>query len=164
MPRKSKSGISHADILAISRDVDRSSAELSEVYGISAEMVCRIRNGISWTDVTGLTRKARPKKHRAPLTASQVLEIYNDTTSSRQELAKRFGVTVGTVCAIKVGANRSDVTGHVYRPTPKVRLNPSDVKAIRASPERLVDIADLYGISTTNVYLIKDRRTWKRLL
>lgn len=164
MPRKSKFGISHSDIIAISKDTDRSSAELSEVYGISAEMVSRIRRGVSWSSVTGLTRAEPPKKHRAPLTPAQVLDIYHDTTSTRQELADRFGVTVGTICSIKVGASRSDVTGHVYRPTPKVRLNPSDVRAIRASPERLVDIADLYGISTTNVYLIKERRTWKRLM
>jgi hypothetical protein len=43
------------------------------------------------------------------------------------------------------------------------KLTADDVRVIRSSPLRAVDLAAGFGLSVSNVYLVRNRRTWRHI-
>jgi DNA-binding XRE family transcriptional regulator len=91
---------------------------------------------------------------RAKITDSQVLEIYENDTLTPLELAKKYGISRGTVYQIKKGVRRLDVVGS-KKPKRAKRLTQEQMKKIAQSNENYKVIAAEYGVSDNYIHRLR---------
>lgn len=85
----------------------RPSVEIANDYGTSDGTIRAIRQGRSWSWLTG----GRSGLRRAQLTEAEVLAIYNDKRPLKT-IAAEYGMGIGAICAIRTGRTWAYVTGH----------------------------------------------------
>lgn len=79
--------------------------ELAKRYNISPTTICDIKNGKTWTHITGAKRVMK-----TDIPDETVLSIFKDKSSS-YNAAKKYGVSASYVRSIRNGSRRSDITG-----------------------------------------------------
>lgn len=87
--------------------LDSPNKEIAEKYGVSKTTISHIFRGKTWSHITGIILKVKPK-----LKKNQVIEIYKSPLS-RTELAKIFGVTDTCIGYIKKGVSYRSITAHL---------------------------------------------------
>ncbi len=103
----------------------RSDAELAAAFGVCADSVAKVRRGVTWRHVTGLTRRVyRPRlghtgedSPRATLGVESARKIYRDKRAYKL-IAQEHGVSYGTVRNIKRGQRWRHATIDLPRPAP----------------------------------------------
>lgn len=103
------------DVLAI---FDRIKAgdknvDIARDFAVSEQTISGIKNGQTWSRVTGIEYKPRKRAPRNVLSEEQVLEV--DAELKRgipvNELAKRLGVTRSVIYNISIGKTWGRLTG-----------------------------------------------------
>jgi predicted DNA-binding protein YlxM (UPF0122 family) len=128
--------------------------------------------------------KAKPShdmRQTARLSAREVREIYAflaDNTLTHAEIADLYAVSRPTVTLINLGRIWKHLTPKGWRPYPRLsargerngfaKLCADEARAIYklawAGAHSLREIADAFGVSLSQVWLIKHRREWRWLL
>lgn len=110
------------------------------------------------------------------LNADQVLEICEriDAGENYLQIAKDYGISQAMVRKIDRGHAWRSVTKRPRLPLAtghtcgakvwKAKLTEDQVREIRASTgEKIEYLAALYGVGAPNIYLIRQRKTWKHI-
>jgi len=121
-------------------------------------------------------RQARGEKTGlSKLTEQQAREIIAATTERNRDLARKYNISDSRICMIRSGkAWKHLITDSTVlnkapqnrgEAAPLSKLADEQVLAIRAAPDKkLMEIAEEFNISKSNVWLIRHGKTWKHLL
>ena len=108
------------EIYKLAHSGELSDRAIAERYGIATSQVSSIRQGITWSAVTGHKHTpsgplAGERHPNSKLSDDEVKEIYrmaHEGELSQAQIARDFGVSPMTVTNIKLGKSWASVTGH----------------------------------------------------
>lgn len=98
---------------------------LAREYRVTPQLVRQIRDGVTWSSVTGQAKTRRPRQYargashgRAKFTEDQVRDIYRRAWAGEtiKALADEYRRPAPRIVEIKYGIAWSSVTGHVLDP------------------------------------------------
>lgn len=96
--------LTNADVLAI-LESDETGVVLAKRFGVTPDIVSKIRLGRTWTHLTRERARAPDANYRGvTLTETDVRSIRAAGDASSRDLAQRFDVSVGTINRIRAGA------------------------------------------------------------
>lgn len=142
--------------------------QLAKRFGASPETIYLARKGLTW----GARKDKAPdylrqNAHRKiPVTAYHEIRLARASAST---LAKRYGVTIFSISAIRrgtIGPPLSPEEEAAQRcrkatPNPRRKLTDEQIREIRASPESGLKLAPRYGVSFALIYKIKARDAYR---
>jgi HNH endonuclease len=166
--RQAKAKLDAEKVKAIRLDT-RKHEDIAKDYGVIRQTVTLLKARKTWRHVPGEVRQHQPEPHSgeknpaAKLTEYDVMEI-KVSNASVNALAKAYGVTHGTISAIRCGKTWARVEGPLpKRRKPRALLTEADVRAILVSPERSYVLAERYKVARSAITNIRKRRSWKHI-
>lgn len=139
-------GPCHSGMYVIHEDHDRLNNRLDNLrYGTLADVIKH--------------NESRPRNKK--ITDDVVSQLLAET-GSHKEVAKKFGLSETTVCAIRQGRHRKYIQTPNNYVSPQT-MTPEKVREIRASTELIQVLADRYGVDKSTISLIRNYKRWKEV-
>ena len=161
--------LTDSQVLSIRSDT-RTVYGLAEENSVSPSTISRVINGRGWAHVGGPTGSRRNKLGRDEVRAMRwIREV---TYAPYYVLGAKYGVSPSQACNICMGVSRPEFGGPIAvssrgrqgaRVVRSSKLTVSQVRAIRSDPRPDDEVASVYGVSASNVWMIRQRKTWKHV-
>ena len=144
---------------------DESRECMAEKYNISKHNVSNIRGDNTWTHITKNLTKGKYKNDR--LLSEDIIKDIFLSTLSNKEISEKYNIDKAIISNIKNGKSYRNITKNINEGEIKVKkkskLTEEDVKRIYMSNKTCKELAGIYNMSESGIYLIKSDRTHTKI-
>jgi len=152
----------------------RPHSQIANAYNVARTTISSLKARYSWPglgEAKGV--KAKRISPRRGVSDSVTPDMVREILASEArgiDLAAKFGITPQMVSNIRHRRMWAHIEGDVAKVSSRsgaenhdAKLTDEDIRAIRASAEKGIVIANEYGISRSTISAIRHRRTWKHI-
>ncbi|WP_333463708.1 hypothetical protein [Microcoleus sp. herbarium7] len=152
--------------------------QISDMFGVSCEMVRLINNGKSWTQVEGIGLKIKTKRTGSikfdnldDIKITEIRDLLAEEKFTMKQIGEIFNVPPQTIYLINTGKTWTNVEGIGSRirgsrqsTNNNIKLNVDQVKEIRdlliEGSLTFKEIGERFGVSGQTIYLINIGKIW----
>jgi group I intron endonuclease len=142
--------------------------EISKKYNVSHSCISNIKTGKTWThvgeDISYINFNGNAKLSENEI--KQIKQLLKENNLTQKEIANLFNVDHSTVNKISIGKIWKNIGGEISLNKNK-RLTEKEVIEIklllRGRELNIIEIAELFNTSHSNISQIKSGKTWKHI-